>query len=69
MLAWINDVDGFVAALEAVLNERQQHAILFLITVEKRAHMTDISELGAGERNRGCGALHVRSSPHNLPRR
>jgi hypothetical protein len=40
MLARVDDVNRFVATLEAVLDERKQHAIFFVVTVEERAHMT-----------------------------
>ena len=54
----INDVHGLVATLESVLNERKQHAILFVVAIEKRADMTYFAERGAGKGN-GCrGPLH-----------
>jgi hypothetical protein len=36
----VDSVDGLLAALEAVLNERKQHPILIIMVVEKRADMT-----------------------------
>jgi hypothetical protein len=52
----IHDVNRLVATLEAVLNERKQHAILFIVAVEKRADMANFAEFGAGKGN-GC-SLH-----------
>lgn len=36
----IKSMDGLLAAFEAVINERNQHAILVIVDVEKRADMT-----------------------------
>jgi hypothetical protein len=33
-------MDGFVATLNPVLDEREQHAILFLVVVEKRTNVS-----------------------------
>jgi hypothetical protein len=44
----IHDVNGLVATSEPVLNERKQHAILFVVAIEKCADMTYFAELGAG---------------------
>jgi hypothetical protein len=49
----INHVNRLVATREPVLNERKQHAILFVVAVEKRAHMTCFAELRAGKGD-GC---------------
>jgi hypothetical protein len=54
----IHDVNRLVATLEPVLNERKQHAILFLVAIEKCTDMTHFAELGAGKGNRCCGLLH-----------
>jgi hypothetical protein len=48
----VNDMDGFVATLETVLNERKQDPILFLVATEKRADMTGFPELGTSKGNR-----------------
>src|SRR6266850_2740394 len=55
MLVRVDDVNRFVAAREAVLDERQQHPIFLIVAVEKRADMACVAELRAGERN-GCDA-------------
>jgi hypothetical protein len=44
-------VNSFVAGFQPVLYERKQHAIFFLVTVEKCADVTGFAELGAGKRN------------------
>src|SRR6266851_6960551 len=59
-LTRINDVNRLVATLEPVLNERKQHAILFIVAVEKRTDMTCSAELGA---RKGNG---YRDPPHGL---
>ena len=48
-LARIDDVNRFVAAVEAVLDERQQHAILLVLRVEERAHVPRAIERLSGE--------------------
>jgi len=48
MLVRIDDVNGFVAAREAVLDEGQQHPIFLIFAVEKRADMACVAELRAG---------------------
>jgi hypothetical protein len=66
-LIGIHNVNRLVATLEPVLNERQQHAILFFVAIEKRADMTHFAELGAGKGN-GCrGLLHGVFLPQGLP--
>ena len=40
----IDGVDGLLTAFEAVLNKRQQHPILVVVAVEKRADMTWMPE-------------------------
>src|ERR1700722_14752997 len=55
----IHDVNRLVAALEPVLNERKQHAILFVVAIEKCADVTHFPELGAGQGNRCCGLPHA----------
>jgi hypothetical protein len=41
----IDYVHGFVPAVKAFLNEGNQHAVFFLLTIEKRADMTRLAEL------------------------
>jgi hypothetical protein len=62
MLRRIYDVNCLVATLEPVLYERQQHAILFVIAVKKRADMMYFAKLRAGKGNWRRGLLHVYSS-------
>jgi hypothetical protein len=47
----INHVNRLVATLEPILNERKQHAILFVVAVEERTNMTCFLELGASKGN------------------
>ena len=54
----IYDVNRLVAALEPVLNERKQHAILFVFAVEERTYMTRFAEVGAGKGNGRRGRFH-----------
>src|SRR5258706_8670522 len=56
MLVRVDDVNRFVAAREAVLDEGQQHPIFLIVAVEERADMACVAELRAGQRN-GCGAF------------
>jgi hypothetical protein len=46
VLIWTNDVNRLVATLEPILNERQQHSILFFVAIEKRADVTRLGEMG-----------------------
>src|SRR5258705_11766921 len=57
MLVRVDYVDRFVAAREAVLDERQQHPIFLIVAVEKRADMAGVAELRAGEGNGGDAAI------------
>src|SRR6266481_4925995 len=61
MLRRIYDVNCLVATFEAVLYERKQHAILFVVAVKKRADMTYFAELGASKGN-WRSSLHGRFS-------
>jgi hypothetical protein len=47
----INDMNRLVTTLEPVLNERKQHAILFVGAIEERTDMTCFAKLGAGKGN------------------
>jgi hypothetical protein len=47
VLTWINDVDRFVATLEPVLDGRKQHTRLFFVTIEKRADVTRLAQMGS----------------------
>ena len=51
-LVRVDYVDRLIAAREAVLDERKQDAIFFLVAVEKRADVTRFAQLGAGKGNR-----------------
>ncbi len=51
MLLWTYHVDCLIAALESVLYEREQYAILFVVAVEKRTDVTYVAELGTGKGN------------------
>jgi hypothetical protein len=55
MLIRINDVNRLVATLKSLFNERKQHAVLFLVVIEKRADMAYVAELAAGK---GYRPLH-----------
>ena len=55
---WIYHVDGLIATLKPVLYEWKQHAVLFVVAVEKRTDVTYVAELGAGKGNWGHGVLH-----------
>src|SRR5580658_6696414 len=57
-LPWIYHMDGFIATLKSVLYEWPQHAVLFVVAVEKRADVTYLAQLGAGKGNRRHGLLH-----------
>jgi hypothetical protein len=58
MLPWIYHVDGLIAALKPVLYEWKQHAVLFVVTVKKRADVTHVAQLGTGKGNWRHGLLH-----------
>jgi hypothetical protein len=58
MLSRIYHVDGLIATLKPALYEWKQHAVLFVVAVEKRTDMTYIAQLGTGKRNWGHGLLH-----------
>ena len=49
---WINNMEGFFAALKAFFDERQQEVILFLLVAEESADVTMRAQLRAGEANR-----------------
>jgi hypothetical protein len=59
LLARIHDVNGLVAALEPVFDEREQYPVLFFLTVEKCADMARFAELGAGEGDGRNSPLHI----------
>jgi hypothetical protein len=58
LLPWIYHVDGLIATRKPVLYEWKQHAVLFVVAVEKRTDVTYVAELGAGKGNWGHGVLH-----------
>src|SRR5215469_14101271 len=64
-LMGIHHVDGFVTALESLLDEGHQDAILLLLTVEERTDMPGLGESRTGEADRGRG-LHA-VSPNLTP--
>ena len=43
LLMGIDDLNGLIAALQAISDERKQHAILFIVAGEKCADMTDVA--------------------------
>jgi hypothetical protein len=57
-----DEVNGFVAAVEAVFDKRHQHAVLFLAAVEKGTHVTAVIQKGAGEPHwtRRFGRIHTK---------
>jgi hypothetical protein len=59
MLPWIYHVDGLIATLKPVLYEGKQHAVLFVVAVEKRTNVTYVAELGAGKGNWRHRVLHA----------
>jgi hypothetical protein len=68
MLVRVDDVNRFVAAREAVLNERQKDPILFIFAGEQCADMACVAELRASQGN-GCGAfLHGALIPRVVAR-
>jgi len=50
MLVRVDDVNRFVAAREAVLDERQQHPIFLIFAVEQCADMARVAELRASKK-------------------
>src|SRR6266446_10159300 len=64
VLIRINDVNRLVSTLETIPNERQQHAILFFIAIEKRADMTCLAELRPSQRDGRRDLFHSSSSPN-----
>jgi hypothetical protein len=58
MLPWIYHVDGLIATLKTVLYEWKQHAILFVVAVEKRTDVTYVTQQGTGKGNWCHGVLH-----------
>src|SRR6185437_2715405 len=45
----VDDMDGFVAAFEAVLDKRQQHAIFLIVAIEQRANVAYFTKFRAGK--------------------
>src|SRR5258708_12691064 len=64
VLIRINDVNRLVSPLEPIPNERQQHAILFVIAIEKRADMTCLAKLRSGQRDGRRAFSHSSPSPN-----
>ena len=60
-LVRVNNVHGLVTAFKSILNKGEQDAILFLVTVKKRAHMARLCEVRTSEMNWGRG-LHRAAS-------
>jgi hypothetical protein len=58
ILPLIYYVDRLIAALKPVFYERKQHAVLFVVAIEKRAHVTYVAQLGAGKGNWCRSLLH-----------
>lgn len=59
MLPRTYNVDGLISALKAVLYEWQQHAVLFIVAVEKRTDVTYVAQLGTGKGNWRRGLFHA----------
>jgi hypothetical protein len=59
MFPRIYHMDSLIAALKPILYEWKQYVVLFVVTVEKRAHMTYVAELRAGKGNWCHGFLHA----------
>jgi hypothetical protein len=60
----IDDMKGLLATREALVEERQQHTVFFLMTVKKRADMLWHTQHGAREPYRLCAC-----TPRVLSRR
>src|ERR1700674_3469134 len=58
MLRGIYDVNRLIATLKPVLYEWKQHAVLFVVAVEKRTDVTYVAQLGTGKGNWCHGVLH-----------
>jgi hypothetical protein len=58
MLLWTYYVDGFIATLKPILYEWKQHAVLFVVAVEKRTDVTYVAQLGTGKGDWCHGLLH-----------
>ncbi len=56
----IDDMNRLIAALESVLNEWKQHAILFVVAVEECTDVTRFGKLRASKTNRR------RDRPHGV---
>src|SRR5262249_42681554 len=60
----IDDMKGLLAAREALVDERQQHPVFFLMTVKERTDMPCRTQHGAHELYRSCAG-----TPRVLSRR
>src|ERR1041385_9573925 len=60
--AGIDDVNGLVAAFEAVSDERKRHTVLVVTALEERADVTRVAEFRAGKRDGRHRARHGESS-------
>jgi hypothetical protein len=49
MLPWVYHVNGFVATLEPVFDERKQHSIFFLVAVKKDSSEKIVGRFGLGQ--------------------
>jgi hypothetical protein len=58
-------MESFVAAVEAILDERAKHAVLLVHTVKKCANVTMLAEGGSGNLHGIPGGLHI-SPPRSL---
>jgi hypothetical protein len=47
---WVNEMEGSISQLEAVLDERAEHAVLLVDAVEERANMAILAERAPGKR-------------------
>jgi len=48
---WIDNVDGFIAALKTVFNKRKCYSVFVLTAVEERANMAGYAEFATGKEN------------------
>src|SRR5580704_16267123 len=58
ILPLIYHVDGLIATLKPVLYERKQHAVPFVVAIEKRTDVTYVAQFRTGKGNWCHGLLH-----------
>src|SRR5260370_39718133 len=62
----INDVNGFLARAESILNEWQQHTVVVVVTLEKSTDMAPGAKERSAEPNRLVGLLRIVSFVRRL---